>query len=289
MAFLNYYLQILIFTCLLPLGLGLGVYFCNRAFCVLVGRRRGRPLLLFLHALLTPVREFAHLVACVLTFHQVSDFCLLNLRDPEGELGFVEHSYNRKDPIAVFGNYLFAVLPAALGLFLSMVVILACFRGSFGTLSDSVSDLVKTGAGFSAYVKLALDFFPSLFRDGAVGIFSKIVGSLLLLLLSLGVFVSLDDLRGGFFGCLLYAAVAFVFAGITSLFDARARRLILSCFRTFATGIIALYLVVLFFAAAMLVLGLLFFIFRMIFGEGRAAPPIYEAEEDEPNSEEYNT
>lgn len=286
MAFLEYYLQILIFTCALPLGLGIAVYFCNRAFCSLVGYRRGRPVLLFLHAIITPVREFAHLVACILTFHRVSDFRLLNLRDPEGELGFVEHSYNRKNPIAVFGNYLFAVLPAALGLFLSMLVIFACFRGAFGAMADSVSRFVETGAGFSAYVKLALDFFPSLFREGTGSIFSKIVGSLFLLLLSLGVYVSLDDLYGAFSGCLLYAAVALVFAGVTSLFDARARRLILTGFRTFATGVTALYLVVLVFAAAMLLLALLFFAFRTLFGEGRAALPVYIAEDED--NEEYN-
>ena len=285
MAFLEYYLQIIIFTCVLPLGLGVAVYFCNRAFCSLVGYRRGRPILLFLHAILTPVREFAHLIACVLTFHRVSDFRLLNLRDPEGELGFVEHSYNRKNPIAVFGNYLFAVLPAALGLFLSMVVIMACFRGSFGALADSVSDLVETGAGFSAYVRLAVDFFPSLFREGTGGIFSKLVGSVFLLLLSLGVFVSLDDLYGAFSGCLLYAVAALAFAGVTSLFDARARRLILTCFRTFATGVTALYLVVLIFAAAMLLLGLLFFVFRTLFGEGRATLPVYIADQDDYNDE----
>ncbi len=286
MAFLEYYLQILIFTGVLPLVLGVAVYFCNRAFCSLVGYRRGRPILFFLHAILTPIREFAHLVACMVTFHHVHDFRLLNLRDPEGELGFVEHSYNRKNPIAVFGNYLFAVLPAAFGLFLAMVVVLTCFRGAFGGLSASVSALVESEAGLGAYLKLAIDFLPAMFRDAASGVFSRIVGSLLLLLLSLGVFVSLDDLYGGISGFLLYAVVAFVFAGVTALFDARARRLILGSFRTFATGLAALYLVVLIFALAMLVLALVFFVFRTLFGEGRASLPVYIA--DDADYDEYD-
>lgn len=286
MAFLEYYLQILIFTGILPLALGVAVYFCNRAFCSLVGYRRGRPILFFLHAISTPVREFAHLVACMVTFHHVHDFRLLNLRDPEGELGFVEHSYNRKNPIAVFGNYLFAVLPAALGLFLAMVVVLVCFRGAFGGLSESVSSLIESEAGLGAYIKLAIDFLPAMFRDAASSALSKIVGSLLLLLLSLGVFVSLDDLYGGISGFFLYAVVALVFAGVTALFDARARRLILESFRTFATGLAALYLVVLIFALAMLVLALVFFIFRTLFGEGRASLPVYIA--DDADYDEYD-
>ena len=281
MAFLEYYLQILTFTGILPLALGVAVYFCNRAFCSLVGYRRGRPILFFLHAILTPIREFAHLVACMVTFHHVHDFRLLNLRDPEGELGFVEHSYNRKNPIAVFGNYLFAVLPAGLGLFLAMVVVLACFRGVFGGLSESVSALVESEAGVGAYAKLAIDFLPAMFRDATSGVFSKIVGSLLLLWLSLGVFVSLDDLYGAISGFLVYAAAALVFAGVTALFDARLRRLILGSFRTFATGLGALYLVVLVFALAMLVPALVFFIFRTLFGEGKAGLPVYIADDAE--------
>ena len=127
MTFFEYYLQILLFTAAVPLGLGVAVYFCYRAFCSLVGVRRGKPILWLLHVILTPLREFAHLVACVISFHHVSDFCLLNPYDPEGEFGFVEHSYNRKNPMAILGNFLFAVLPAGLGI--ALVALRRIIRG----------------------------------------------------------------------------------------------------------------------------------------------------------------
>jgi len=290
MSFLEYYLQILIFTAALPLGFGLAVYFCYRAFCSLVGVGRGRPILFFLHVMLTPIREFAHLVACIISFHRVGDFCLLNPYDPEGEIGFVEHSYNRKNPVAVFGNYLFAVLPAALGLFLSAVVVLVCFRGAFGELSREVAALVEAGASFGDYASLALSFLTLMFRDATSSVFAKIVGCLLLLLISLGVYVSLDDLYSALSGMLLYGVLAAAFAGVTALFDARARRLILKGFHTFATAITALYTVVLVFAAAALLLGFLVFLWRTLFGEGNARAPVYvdtlpQVEED--NDDDY--
>lgn len=288
MTFLQYYLQILIFTAVLPLALGIAVYFCNRAFCSLVGYQRGRPILLFLHAVLTPIREFAHLVACIVTFHHVSDFCLLNLHDPEGELGFVEHSYNRKNPIAVFGNYLFAVLPAALGLFLCMLVIITCFGGVLGNLAEGVAVLVEGEAELGEYVRLAADFVPALFRDATGGAASRAIGCVLLLFLSLGVFVSMDDLCNAILGMALYAVGAFLFAGVTALFDARSRRLILTWLRTYATGVTALYLVVLIFAAAMLVLALIFFAFRTFFGEGGGGLPTCVAESCRENEDEYD-
>ena len=281
MTFLEYYLQILIFTAAVPLGFGLAVWLCYRAFCSLVGCGRGKPILFFLHIILTPLREFAHLAACIISFHRVSDFCLLNPYDPEGEIGFVEHSYNRKNPVAVFGNYLFAVLPAVLGLFLSAVVVSVCFRGAFGELSRAVSALVEAEAGFHEYAKLALGFFPAMFRDATSGIFAKIVGCVLLLLISLGVYVSLDDLLGAVSGMLLYALLAIVFAGVTVLFDARTRRLITMGLRTFMTGVAALYLVVLIFAVAAVGLGFLVFLYRTFFGEGGAQSSMLPAPLDD--------
>ena len=284
MSFLEYYLQILIFTAALPLGLGLAVYFIYRTFCSLVGYGRGKPILWGLHVILVPVREFAHLIACVVSFHRVHDFCLLNPHDPEGEIGFVEHSYNRKNPVAVLGNFLFAVLPAAMGLALVALVVAVCFGGVFGELSASVGALVEAEAGFGEYVKLALRFFPSMFGgQGTLG--AKIVGSLLLVVISLGVFVSLDDLVGGFSGMLMWAAVLFAFAGITALLDARTRRLIVTFLRTFATGVAALYLVVLIFAAVALALGFAVFLYRTFFGEGAAVhsglPALRESDPDD--------
>lgn len=277
MTFLEYYLQILFFTAAVPLGFGLLIYICNKTFCTLVGTGWGRPILLGLHAWLTPMREFAHLVAATLTFHRVSDFCLLNLHDPEGELGFVEHSYNRRNPIAVFGNYLFAVLPAAFGLFLSMLTVFVCFRGAFGDLANGVVTLVESGAGFSEYAKLAFGFLPAMFRDASTGVFGKIVGSVCLLLISLGVYVSLEDLGNAVGGMIYYALLALMFAGVTALFDARARRLILTGFRTFATGVTALFIVVLVFAAAALALGFLIFVIRtLLLDDGQRGIVPYE-------------
>lgn len=280
MTFLEYYLQILIFTAALPVGLGIVVYFCNKAFCSLVGNRLARSVLFGLHVVITPIREFAHLVACIITFHHVSDFCLLNLHDPEGEIGFVEHSYNPKNPIALLGNFLFALLPAALGLFLTFVVVLCCFGGVFADFSASVSALVEEGAGLSAYAGLVLNFFPAMLGDGAVDVPLKIVGCLVLLLLSLGVYVSLDDFFGGLSGAVVYAVLALVLAALTALFDARTRRLVLTATRTFAASVTALYLVVLIFALVALAIGLVIFLIRTLGGEGEQPSPTYLLEEN---------
>ena len=281
MSFFEYYLQILLFTAAVPLGFGLIVWLCNRLFGALVGTGLGRPVLLGLHAVITPLREFAHLVAAFVTFHRIGDFCLLNLHDPEGELGFVEHSYNRKNPIAVFGNYLFAIFPAALGVLLSVLVVTVCFHGAFSDLASGVAGLVESNAGVGAYAELAFGFLPAMFRDSTSGIFAKIVGALLLLLTSLGIYVSLDDLKSATTGMFYYCVVALAFAGVTTLFDSRAKNLILLAFRTFNTGVVAIFTVILVFALAALVLGFLVFLVRTFLFDEKKAVRRYEEDEVE--------
>ena len=86
---------------------------------------------------------------------------------------------------------------------------------------------------------------------------------------------------GGLGGLIYYAAFAFLFAGVTALFDARARRLILTDFRMFATGITALFVVVLTFAAVALAFGVLILLLRTLLGDGTHAPVLYEEDYDE--------
>ena len=268
-SFVSYYLQILLLTVVPPLVFGLAVMLCNRLFCMLVGAESGWPLLLFANALSTPVRELGHLIFAFVSFHRVTDFRLLDLGNEEGELGFVEHDYNRKNPVAIFGNFLFALGPSLIGLFLTLAVVVSCFHGIFTPFMGQVADLTETGAGFAEFARATLSFFPALFRDASTGIFAKILGCLLLAALCLGVYVSWDDLKNAVGGAVIYLLLALVFAGVTALFDKRLQRIMLSGLRVFATGVTALYLLVLAFALAMVAVGALFFVIRTLFGLDR--------------------
>ena len=259
--FLSYYLQLLLILVLPVLAFGVAVYFCNRIFFSLVGEGRGASVAIFLHVVTTPLREFAHLVACVLCFHRVHEFRLLNLYAPDGEIGFVEHSYHRKNPVAVLGNFVFAIAPAALGLFLTFLVVLTCFGGSFDGFSADLRALGDMHAGASQYVSLSVQFFLSLFAGN--GLVGKIIGALLMMVLCLGVYVSLTELFDAVSGIFMFSLFLLAFAGITALAcDERTRRLILSGARSFGATVGALYLVVLAFCLLMLLVGFVIFVWR---------------------------
>ena len=282
--FVPYFLQILLLLTVPPLLFGVVASFCHGAFFSLVGYGRCRGVALLFHLLITPMREFAHLVACILTMHHVADFRLLNLYDPDGEIGFVEHSYSRRNPLALFGNFLFAVLPAALGLFLVFVVVLCCFGSSFGEFSSALSAMGESGASFGEYAGLAFGFVASMFRDATSGVFLKILGAVLLLILSIGTFISLQDLADSISGIVIFGIILFSFAGITAVAcDDRTRRLILSGVRTFSVSVCALFAVVLTFAAVALLFGFVVFLIRsfLLPPEQTALVPVEEREEYE--------
>ena len=269
-GFIAYYLQILLLTVVPMLVFGLAVMLCNRLFCMLVGAESGWPLLLFASGLSTPVRELGHLIFAFITLHRVTDFRLLDLGNEEGELGFVEHDYNPKNPIAVFGNFLFALGPSVVGLFFVLAVVLSCFHGMFTPFMEQIADLTEQSAGFAEYAKATLHFFPALFRDASTGVVAKILGCLLIAAVCLGIYVSWDDLKNAFGGMCIYALLALLFAGLTALLDARLQRILTGGLRLFAVGVTGLYLVVLAFAVCMVAVGALFFVIRTLFGlDGR--------------------
>lgn len=283
MALFPLYLHVLLITLVLPVGFGLCISLCKAAFCSLVGYRQGRPVLLGLHVIITPLRELAHLIACLLTMHRVTEFQLLNLRDPNAEIGFVEHSYNRKNPLALFGNFLFALMPFLLGLSLSLLIVNACFHGAFQGLLAEVGQLGERGAGLGEYVGLTFAFIPRLFRDAGTGVIAKILGCIFLLLVCLGVYISPEELRGSISGILVYAATAFFVALLIFIAcDERTNRIVLLGLRAFSSAFTALCLIVLVFSLAAVFIGFVFFLFRSFgggHGDTHAVVP-YEADGD---------
>jgi hypothetical protein len=119
---------------------------------------------------------------------------LLNLNDPNGEFGFVEHSYNPRNPVALLGNFFYALGPVILGLVATLLIFLTCFRGVLPAYVDEIRALGESGAGVGAYLSSVFSLLPKMFTAGNAGAAWRIVGCVLLLLLSLGIHISPAEL-----------------------------------------------------------------------------------------------
>ena len=263
-GFVSLYLQMLFFSVGPFVALGLVVFFARQVFIWLVGTRSGRPFLLGCFALSTPVREAAHVLAAVLFFQRVEDVRFLDIHATDGELGFTERSYDPRNPLAKFGNLVYALAPVMLGLFAVLAIFLVFFGGVMEEFFLELSALGEQ-AGFADYLHLAAGLLPAMFATGEVGFFAKLFGALLLLLICMGIFVSLAELMDALFGVIAYAVVLVIPAALLLLFDARIQRVATQGLRAFATGVLALYIPILLAVALLLAVGGVFFLVRKLY------------------------
>lgn len=262
MSFLTLYLQMLLFSVGPFLCLGVAVFLLRQLFVQLMGTKTGRPFLLALFALGAPLREAAHVVAAVLFFQRVEEVRFLDIHATDGELGFTERSYHPRNYFARFGNFVYALTPVMLGLFVVLGIFLVCFGGVMEAFFLELHALGDTG-GLWDYLRLAAGLVPAMLA-AEVSVFAKIFGALALILLCMGIFVSLAELKDAFFGMFVYAALLTVPAGILLLFDARIQRTAMQDLRAFATGVVALYIPVLLAVAVLLACGAVFFVVRKL-------------------------
>ena len=285
-TFLSCFLQVLLLTCGPSLIFAVALSFCRALFVLLAGEEHRRFLLVAL-APSTPLRELGHALFAVLFFHRVTEARFLDLHDPDGELGYVEHSYNPRNPVAVLGNFFYAVGPIVIGLFAVYSVYWICFGRVMVDFRAELAAIAEAGGGFADYFRASLTLPGAMFRAD-VAIPLKILGAVLLLLLCMGLFVSVRDLLDSLTGFGIYAGLAAVAAAVLSLFDGRIRGAAIDGLRAFAVNVTALWLAVFLAAAVWLVLGALLGLYRVLFGGRERPEPITALQEYRGGEEDQN-
>ena len=278
MAFLGSLLQLVLLLVVPTTVLGLLILPLYRLFCYAVGMESGRRLLLFLHVPFTPLRELAHLLAATLFGHQVTNYRLLQLRAPDGELGFVEHSY-RRNPLTALGNFFFALWPALGVTLMALLALRLLLPEVYASVSASTATL-GTAMGIGDVFAAIGALFSGIFADFQYRLAPKLLFLLIAALLCLGAYVALEDLLHAVSGGVVFAAVVACFTLLCGLLDPRLSRVLLFGVRWFGVMTLCLQLLLLLLAVGMLVLGTVFFLARLLFGLDRRYWRRYYAAED---------
>lgn len=63
----------------------------------------------------TPVHELSHALLCLVFFHKINEIKLFQIDEASGVLGYVNHSYNKRNPYQLMGNYFIGVAPIVVG------------------------------------------------------------------------------------------------------------------------------------------------------------------------------
>ena len=194
---------------------GLVAWMARKVFMYFVGD--SATLVLYASSVVgTPVHELGHALMCIPFAHRITDMKLLLPPSRRSRtLGYVEHSYNRKNPWAVFGDLFISFGPIFSGLGVMILVLVLCFPSQWNAYLESSRTLVESGADLQEMSAIVFSLLFSLFEGIEKNTVRAIVGLVIILSVSQHITLSFADLKGCFKALLMYAGILAVFAGVT--------------------------------------------------------------------------
>lgn len=106
---LSFLLQLL-FTVGVIVLFGFLISLCNKLFYSNFGSW-GRAVCYVTGAIGTPIHECSHALFCLIFGHKIEEMRLFQIDDDDGTLGYVWHSYNRRNVYHIIGNFFIGIAP----------------------------------------------------------------------------------------------------------------------------------------------------------------------------------
>ncbi len=162
----------------------------------------------------TPVHEYGHAFFALLFKHKINNIVLFSPNPHTGELGYVNHSYNKRNIYQNAGNFFIGLAPLIFGPLLLVFLLYALLpqgKEIFNQLSNSISSFPLFIVGIRK--SLALLFSPLNISSIRFWIFLYVSFAIASHLAP-----SRADLRGAWHGGLLILAILFLFNIIATLY-----------------------------------------------------------------------
>ena len=203
---------------LVPIFLfGLLIAFLNKKFYRLCGRH-SRKVCIATGAIGTPIHELSHALMCVLFLHKIIEIKLFTPDSKDGSLGYVKHSFNKKNFYHRVGSFFIGIAPIVVGcLFLTLLMFL--LLGDFFSQAQYYNSIFSQTAQNELGVRYAVQAFFNIF----VLFFRAALNPLWWVYFAIGMFVGLHmrlskaDIQGSMTGLLFFVALVFITVLIVGL------------------------------------------------------------------------
>ena len=266
LIFLKFYIQVLFYPIGVFIIFGLVVALFEKAFHVFTGKT-GRFLVIVTSVVGTPIHELGHALMCILFGHKITAMSLWQPNNKDGLLGYVEHTYNKRNPYQLLGNLFIGLGPIFSGLLVIFGVLSLCFPMTLNGYMTSSQLLLSEGNNlFHVFVE-SLKLIPSVLSEGSISIWLKVLGIIIILSVCLHINLSPMDIKGSMRSIPIYLALCLIFSLVMWLLGENFVSDVVFGLKIWSLSSSVLYMIVVASSLSLLVLAFVFFIIRKIFGK----------------------
>lgn len=209
-AIANLFVQI-VFTAGVVGLCGMFISFCNRCFYDCLGDT-AFFIVRFSGLVGTPVHELSHALMCLIFGHRVTKMQIYNTKKRSKVLGFVEHTYNRRNLYHQVGNFFIGIAPIVVGGLVVTLFVRVLTPGMYNGMIGEINDVMAaSGVGFfGELVKSLFSIFVSFFSLSNFISLRWWLCILLAFAISIHMEISRSDIKGGLKGLGVIAVLLLV-------------------------------------------------------------------------------
>ena len=249
MEYVLFFLKALWYTLGAVVVCGLCVTLFRRGFLALMGGKFGRGVVLTTSIVGTPVHELGHALMCPLFGHRIVKMSLWQPSAPDGQLGYVNHAYNKKNLYHVFGNLFISIGPIFSGLGAITLALWLGFPDTFSEYMGAAAELAADGENFFVLFAEGLKMLPRLLTElvygDAVPLWGRLLALVVILSVAQHVSLSPEDIKGALSAMPLYLAIVLVLTLVCALIGETAMGVVTGGLAIFSAYLTALFVIVL--------------------------------------------
>ena len=251
------FFQTMLCTLAFPVACGLLIELCYKICFAVMGRRVGHSFWLVTSFFGTPLHECGHALMCFLFGHRIVKVRLFHSKQGTA---MVEHTYDRRNLYAVFGNLWISIGPILIGLGVIVGLLFLGFPQSLRAFGDVLGGVL---GGDAAVGENVLSFLKGLVSERTRPVWVRLLCLIGMFSMAIHVRLSASDMRGVISGLPMFALLAaLVSLVVTLLGQAATAAYTVGLFRV-ALLIASLFGLILLFALSQLVIAL---VLRLFFG-----------------------
>ncbi|MBR3879099.1 MAG: DUF3267 domain-containing protein [Clostridia bacterium] len=267
MNFLSGFFTQLLFTAGIIFIFGWLISLLRRGFCNLMGRS-GPVILLATGIIGTPIHELSHALMCLLFGHKITDIKLYNPKSEDGALGYVSHTYNKKNIYHQIGNFFVGVAPVLISGGVVILLLAILLPDAFDMIALEIKILCEAQVGAMPLAKFFTFIWASITAIFSAENFSDWQGWLFVILafmISTHMEMSGSDIKSGLRGLAFITVIMFLIDGLIYLISPDAFHIVTDAIASCGFAIAAILSISVLFLLALLIIAILLRGIGMIF------------------------